>query len=287
MVRLQAEQWTEPLTHHGEGPVWDTQVDALRCVDMLAGDVLTIRDGHLVQRENFGEVAAAWRPRAGGGSLVAVERGFVLVDRGGQREVIGPLWSDHDIRMNEGGCSPDGSFYCGSMSYDAADGRGCLWRLASDGAVSVVLEDLTISNGLTFTAAGQQAYFIDTPTRRVDVLTFAESGGVVDRSPFVDLSVVPGQPDGLTVDADGGVWVAMWGGGAVQHVWPDGSLGDVVAVGVSQPSAVCFGGPELRQLFITTSRFGLDQTVEPAAGAVFIAEPGPRGVAVMPFGGER
>lgn len=282
---MQAHQWTEPFTHHGEGPVWDTHLGALRCVDMLAGDVLTIRDGELVERERFGEIAAAWRPRAGGGSVVAVERGFVLVDAAGRREVVGPLWADTDVRMNEGACGPDGSFYCGSMAFDADPGRGSLWRLAPDRSASVVLDDLTISNGLAFTADGRRAFFVDTPTHRVDLLTFSAPGRVVAREPFADLSQLPGQPDGLALDADGGVWVAMWGGGFVQQVLPDGSLGEVVTVGVSQPSAVCFGGPDLDQLYITTSRFGLADDDEPTAGAVFTARTPSRGAAVRAYAG--
>jgi len=282
---MRAAQWTDPLTHHGEGPVWDADLDALRCVDMLAGDLLTVRDGRLVEREHVGEVAAVWRPRAGGGHVVAVERGFVLIDGAGHCEIVGPLWSDRGIRMNEGTCAPDGSFYCGSMDVDAAPGRGSLWRLAPDGSTGTVLDDLTISNGMAFTVDGRHAYFIDSPTRRVDVLTFAEPGVLIDRRPFADLAAVPGQPDGLALDADGGLWVAMWGGGTVQRIFSDGSLGDALEVGVSQPSAVCFGGPDLEHLFITTSQLGLAPTQEPGAGAVFIARTGTRGVATLPFSG--
>lgn len=266
-----AEQWTGPITHHGEGPVWDTRLDALRCVDMLAGDVLTIREGVEVDRLHLGDVAAVWRPRVGGGSVVAVDRGFVVIDELGARAVIGPLWDDAAVRMNEGACAPDGSFYCGSMDFDATPGRGTLWRLSPDRSVMRVLDNLTISNGLAFTSDGRRAYYIDSPTRRVDVLTFSELGVIAERTVFADLSGARGEPDGLALDAEGGLWVAMWGGGAVQHVWPDGSLGEAVAVGVSQPSAVCFGGPGFDQLYVTTSRYGLASGAEPQAGAVFVA----------------
>jgi sugar lactone lactonase YvrE len=285
VVTSRAQQWTEPVTFHGEGPVWDVRSEALRCVDMLAGDVLTVRDGQVVEREHVGDVAAAWRARADGGYVVAVERGFVLVDEHGDREVVGPLWGDLDVRMNEGGCGPDGSFYCGSMHDDALPGRGSLWRLAPDRSTTRIIDDLSISNGLAFSADGGRAFFIDTPTHRVDVLTFAEPGVVTGRTVFADLADLPGQPDGLALDAEGGVWVAMWGGGTVQRIDPDGSRGDVVEIGVSQPSAVCFGGPDLDQLYVTTSRYSLTDGDEPAAGSVFVAGPGVRGADVMPFGG--
>ena len=282
---MRAQRWTEVVTRHGEGPAWDGRLDALRCVDMLAGDLLTIRAGELVGREHVGDVAAAWRPRAGGGWVVAVERGFVLVDGDGRRESVGPLWDDLDVRMNEGACGPDGSFYCGSMHVDAVAGRGTLWRLGPDRSTRRVIEGLSISNGLAFTADGGRAFFVDTPTRRVDVLELAEPGVVERRTVHVDLADVPGRPDGIALDADGGLWVAMWGGGAVQHVEPDGSLGDVVEVGVSQPSAVCFGGPDLDHLYVTTSRFGLAAGSEPDAGAVFVASPGVRGAPLGEYAG--
>lgn len=284
-MTVRAQQWTVPVTHHGEGPVWDEQLGALRCVDMLAGDLLTLRDGELVDRENFGAIAAAWRPRREGGFVVAVERGFVLVRADGHREDVGPLWDDGDVRMNEGACAPDGSFYCGSMEYDAEPGRGRLWRLAPDRSCSVVLDDVTISNGLAFTADGGRAYFIDTPTHRVDVLTFDGPGVIADRQPFVDLADVPGQPDGLALDAEGGVWVAMWGAGEVRRFDASGRSTQVVDVGVSQVSAVAFGGPIFEDLFITTSRFALSDTDEPQAGAVYVARVGVRGAPVPSFAG--
>jgi sugar lactone lactonase YvrE len=285
MVTTRAEQWTVPVAYHGEGPAWDDDLSALRCVDMLAGDVLTVRDGQLVDRENFGAIAAAWRPRRQGGFVVAVERGFVLVGTDGRREHVGPLWDDSDLRMNEGGCAPDGSFYSGSMEHDAEPGRGSLWRLAPDGSCSVVLDDVTISNGLAFAADGRQAYFIDTPTHRVDVLTFSAPGVVAHRQMFVDLRAVPGQPDGLALDAAGGVWVAMWGAGQVRRFDSEGQLTDVVSVGVMQVSAVAFGGPAFEDLFITTSRFALPDGDEPQAGSVFVARVGVRGAPVPGFAG--
>lgn len=282
---MRAEQWTLPVTHHGEGPFWDDRLGALRCVDMLAGDVLTIRDGELIDRESFGAIAAVWRPRLDGGYVVAVERGFVLVDADGRRETVGPLWDDPDLRMNEGGCAPDGSFYGGSMTYDAEPGRGRLWRMAPDRSCSVVLDDLTISNGLAFTADGRRAYFVDTPTHRVDVLTVTDSGAVAGRQVHVDLTELPGQPDGLALDADGGIWVAMWGAGEVRRFDDRGVLTHVVDVGVTQVSAVAFGGPDHDRLFITTSRFALPETEEPDAGSVFVVDAGVRGAPVEMFHG--
>lgn len=281
MVTARAVQWSDPVTDHGEGPVWDVEQGALRCVDMLAGDVLTLRDGRLVEREHVGAVAAAWRPRHGGGAVVAVERGFVLVGPDGARQSVGPLWEETDVRMNEGGCDAAGAFYSGSMQTEAEPGRGRLWRLDPDGSTSLVLGDLTISNGLVFRPDGR-AYFVDTPTRRIDLLSFDEAGGVADRRPFADLAGVTGQPDGIALDVEGGVWVAQWGGGAVLRLDPDGSVTATVELVVPCPTAVAFGGPEMDQLFVTTSR--LEDPQDPS-GAIFTFPAEVRGRAVNGYGG--
>lgn len=158
-----AEQVTEVCAHHGEGPVWDAAAGVLRWVDMLCGDVLSMAPGDGgIARRHVGAVAAALRPRGGGGLVIAVERGFALLDPGAsQPRTMPELWTDPSVRMNDGGCDPQGRFYCGSMAYDAAPGRGALHRLDPDGATHRVLTGVTISNGLAWSADGATAYYID------------------------------------------------------------------------------------------------------------------------------
>ena len=116
------EQLTGPVAFHAEGPVWSPSWGGLRWVDMLAGDVLTMgldgtgAAGGAISRRHVGAVAAALRPRRGGGAVIAVERGFVLEDVDGELNPLPDLWADPGVRMNEGGCDPDGRFYCGSMA---------------------------------------------------------------------------------------------------------------------------------------------------------------------------
>lgn len=284
---MKAVQITEPALEHGEGPVWSSTWGGLRCVDIPAGDVVTVDEssGGLT-RHHVGTVAAAIRPRARGGMVVALEREFALVepdDKSIRR--LGELWSDPSVRMNDGGCDPDGRFYCGSMAYDAAPGRGRLYRLDPSGAASLVLEGVTISNGLGWSPDGSIAYYVDTPTQRIDVFTYDTEAGLTGRRPFVHIPPEAGAPDGLTVDAEGHVWVALWGGGAVHRYAPDGRLAGKVEVPVTKVTACALGGPKLDRLFITTMREGTDPTREPEAGALFRADVGVAGLPVAMFNG--
>ncbi|MFI5958794.1 SMP-30/gluconolactonase/LRE family protein [Cryptosporangium sp. NPDC051539] len=285
---MRAEQVTDACTEHGEGPVWDTAGGVLRFVDMLAGAVLTfdpVTGG--VRRSAVADVAAALRPRRSGGWVLATERGFALLDPGDLEapDDATPVWieafTDRAIRMNDGGCDPQGRFYCGSMAYSQESGLGTLYRLDADHGVHEVITGLTISNGLCWTPDGASAYFVDSPTRRVDVCAFdPKTGDLQDRRPFVTID--DGLPDGLTVDADGGVWVALYGAGAVHRYDRNGTLDLVVEVPVSQPTSCAFVD---RDLYITTTRENLPEGAEPAAGALFHLRPGVRGVPPLAFAG--
>ena len=275
---------TDAVAYHGEGPVWSDRWGGLRWVDMLAGDVLSLADDGDVGRRHVGDVAAALRPREGGGAVIAVERGFALEDADGSVTALDPVWADPSVRMNEGGCDPDGRFWCGSMAYDRRPGGAALYRLDPDGSVRVGLDGVTISNGLEWSPDGGLAYYADTPTHRVDVLDYDRDTGLTGRRPFVRLSDDE-RPDGLTVDALGGVWVALNGSGVVHCYAPDGVLVEVVEVGARQVTACTFGGRGLDQLFVTTSRENLRPDEDPAAGSLFRAEVGVRGRPVREFAG--
>jgi sugar lactone lactonase YvrE len=273
---------TGPVAFHGEGPVWSARWGGLRWVDMLRGDVLQLADDGSVARTHVDDVAAALRPRRGGGAVIGVRRGFALEDPDGSLTHLPELWSGDGIRMNEGGCDPDGRFLCGTMAYDQRPGAGSLYRLDADGSVTIVLEGVTISNGLEWSPDGAQAYYVDTPTREISVFDYDEAVGLHDRRPFAS---VAGMPDGLTVDADGGVWVALYDGRAVQHFGPDGVPGAQVRVAEGRVTACTFGGADLDRLFITTSREGLSAGEEPSAGSLHVADVGVRGLPVREFAG--
>ena len=282
---MRAEQVTGPVAYHGEGPVWSESWGGLRWVDMFAGDVLSLADDGGIDRRHVGTIAAVLRPRRPGGAVIGVERGFALEEADGTLERLDELWSDTHVRMNEGGCDPDGRFYCGSMSYDHRPGAGALYRLDPDGSVRVVLGSVTISNGLEWSPDGSRAYYNDTPTHRVDVFDYDAESGLTGRRPFAEIPPEVGGPDGLTVDAEGGVWVALYGGAAVRRYTPDGVLDQVLEVAAKKVTACTFGGPDLDQLFITTSREGLNPGEDPLAGSLFRAAVGVAGLPVREFAG--
>jgi sugar lactone lactonase YvrE len=274
-----AHQLTSPLVEHGEGPVWFADAGQLRFVDMLAGDIVTIdADGALVERRSVGTVAAAFRPRARGGLVIAVERGFALLSPEGELTTLPEVWSDPTVRMNDGACDTQGRFLCGSMAYDASPGRGSLHRLELEGTTTTVLSGVTISNGLSFSADGASAIYVDSMTHQVRRYRMpADDGPWLDYDVLVEIDPSVGTPDGLCLDAEGGVWVALWNGSAVHRYAADGELTDVVTLPVPQVTACTLGGPDGRTLFITTSALGVDRDAQPAAGAVFtsrVAVPG-------------
>ncbi len=282
---MHAEQATDPVAFHAEGPVWSERWGGLRWVDMLAGDVLSLAPDGTVSRRHVGQIAAALRPRRGGGAVIGIERGFALENPDGSLTALPEVWSDPAVRMNEGGCDPEGRFYCGSMAYDQHPGGAALYRLDPDRSVHVVLPNVTISNGLDWSPDGSRAYYNDTATHQIAVFDYEPRAGLTGRRTWVQVPPEEGLPDGLTVDAEGGVWVALAGGSAVRRYSPDGALDAVIELPVRKVTACTFGGPGLRQLFITTSREGLKPGDEPLAGSLFRAVPGVAGRPVLEFAG--
>lgn len=263
--------------------MWWTGWGGLRWVDLLEGDLLTLGEGGEVLRRHVSRVAAAIRPRTGGGTIVATGRGVELLDPDDEvEEVIGPLWERLDVRMNEGGCGPDGSFYCGSMQDDGEPAAGSLLRIRPDRSVERVLTSVTVSNGIDFSGDGRHAYYVDSATGRIDVFEVTADGSFDRRRPF---AAIEGTPDGLTVDAEGGVWVAVWGGGRVEHRRPSGELAETVELPTPLVTACTFGGPDLTTLYVTTSALGVPGGSRDAAGRVYALENAGLGRPAAPFQG--
>jgi sugar lactone lactonase YvrE len=289
--RLTADPLELPGAHHGEGPVWDAAAERLLWVDLVEGLVLAWSpDGRGLDEHRLGREVGAVAPRSGGGLVAAVREGFATLDGDGRERVVAaPLADSPDLRMNDGAVDPQGRFWAGSMAYDSRRGAGALYRLDPDGTLEEVLSGVTISNGIDWDPSGRWCYYVDSPERRVDRFAFdAERGQLGERTTAVDLADVPGMPDGLTVDADGCIWVAIWDGGQVRRHAPDGRLLAVVELPLDRPTSCAFGGPALDRLYVTTSRFRLtaDQlSAQPHAGKLFCLDPGTAGKASMPFRG--
>ena len=281
---MHAEQLTAPDADHGEGPVWWHAWGGLCWLDMLRGDVLRLLQNGEVERWHVGSVAAAIRPHGGAGFVIATEDSFVGASLYGEPvRALATAFTDSTVRFNEGACDPLGNFLCGTMRYDAAHGGGRVLRLRPDLTVDLVLDEVTVSNGLQWTADGTHAYYVDSATQRIDVFDHDPSHGLHARRQFVTVAPELGIPDGLALDASGGVWVALFGGGAIHRYAADGTLSEVVDVPVPQVTSCTFGGPEGRELFVTTSRYG--QGDEAPGGAVYVCDAGVAGLPLLGFGG--
>lgn len=281
---MRAEQLTDPITYHGEGPVWFAREQRLHWVDMLAGDVLTLAPDDTINRRHVGSVVAALRPRSRGGAVLGLERGFALEGPDGSIQVLPEIWSSSTVRMNEGGCDPQGRFYCGSMAYDQSPGTAKLYLLDEQLQVHTVMDGVTISNGLDWSPDGSRAYYNDTATGQIAVFDYDPEHGLQHHREFVDIPE-GGQPDGLTVDAEGGVWTAIANQGVVHRYRPDGSLDEIIELPVTKVTACTFGGEHLDRLYITTSQEHIDTEAEPRSGALFYVDPGVTGQPVREFSG--
>ncbi|MFC9919917.1 SMP-30/gluconolactonase/LRE family protein [Agromyces binzhouensis] len=283
---MQAEQITERVAHHGEGAFWDERASLLRFVDMLAGDVVTLLPTGAVTRRHLGDVAAVIRHRSGGGYLVAGEREILLLDDHWELEHSIRVLDGPEARLNEGGCDAAGRFYIGSMAYDMAADAGALYRLDPDGGLHTALPAVTIPNGLVWSADGARAFHNDTGTATITAYRADPDGRLLDPRVLVRFDSGGGAPDGMAIDAEGGLWVALWGGGAVHRYSPQGALEEVVDVpGAGNVTSCAFGGDDRRTLFITTSRQDVDPAADPAAGALFAVSAPVAGAALDGYGG--
>jgi sugar lactone lactonase YvrE len=267
-----------------EGPVWDARRGALLWVDILRGEIHRY-DGEdrviAVLPDPVGAVAV----RAAGGLVAATGMGVALLD-GAAPEWIATV--GRGDRFNEAKCDPAGRLWAGTLTNAQRRGAAALYRLGG-GTIEPVLEDVTLSNGIGWSPDGGTMYYVDTPTETVDAFDFDPATGAVSgRRRFVDLHDVPGRPDGLTVDADGAVWVAMARGWAVRRFLADGTPDLVVDVPAYKVTSCTFGGDDLGELYVTTACFGLDErelAAQPHAGAVFRCRPGVTGLPAAEYAG--
>jgi sugar lactone lactonase YvrE len=270
----------------GEGPVWDAARKELLWVDIERGLVHRRRSNEADVVLDMGQPVGCVVPRAGGGLALALRDGFALLPADGVRpRLVAAVEQQRlDTRMNDGACDSRGRFWAGTMSLAGDTRTAGLYRLDPDLSVTRMLPGLSISNGLGWSADDRLMYHVDTPRRRIDVYEFdAVSGAIGGRRAAIAVAPDEGRPDGLAVDADGGIWVAFWGGGAVQRYNPEGRPDARIELPVSQVTSCCFGDSDLATLYITTAARGAQH--EPLAGSLFCCRPGVRGLPATPFAG--
>jgi sugar lactone lactonase YvrE len=275
----------------GESPIWDDRTGQLLWVDILAGVVKRWSPGSdRVETLGCGQHVGAVALRENGGLVTALRDGFGLAAPGGPVELAVPVDADlPSNRMNDGKVDSAGRFWAGTTTYAEVPGRAALYRLDPDLSVVMALDGVGESNGLCWSRDDRLLYYVDSLLPTVDVFDFdAASGAISNRRTLITIEDGDGVPDGLTIDADGNLWLALWGGGQVRRYAPDGTLDDVVQVPAAQVTSCTFGGPDLGDLYITSARTGLthaDLELSPHAGGVFRVRPGATGLPSHRFRG--
>lgn len=263
-----------------EGPFWDARDQSLNWIEIDAGQLHSWRPVTGWFRSiPIGAPLGAAAPRRLPGFIAGVGLEVVVVGPDGTHARPAALIeTETGLRINDGRCDPTGSFWLGTMSLNLEPRRGRLLRIDPSGGVTSVLEHVGLSNGLDWSPDGLTLYFVDSLAEGVDALESDTAYGLPQRRRrFVDIdnsrSTRMGVtlPDGLTVDADGFVWVAIFGAGRVWRYSPDGRLVGTIEVPVPAATSCCFGGADLGDLYITTGGGGVDQA------HLFRCRPGARG----------
>jgi sugar lactone lactonase YvrE len=269
---------------HPEGIVWDERAGRLLWVDVFKGHVLAYDLGSgALQRQEVGRTLGSVAPRRDGGLVCAVREGFGLLSSGGDFELVSDQLGDSDhLQMNDGGVDARGRFWAGSMTFEfqTRPRAGALYRLDPDGAVSEQLDGISVGNGIGWSPDGDRCYYVDSASHRIDDYAFdLERGALGDRRTLAEVDALP---DGLAVDVDGCVWVAMFLGSQVHRYTPAGRLDRVVRLPGAQVTTCTFGGDDLRTLFVAVSPYGMDDP-EPSAGHIFAFDPGVQGLAMAEY----
>ena len=284
---------TTEQTLLGEGARWDARRDELLVVDILAGGVYRGRvadDGGLSLVRAYqvpGTVGAIAPVQDDQGWLLAAGRGFVHLSVDGSLRPLADDVAPAGTRMNDAACDPQGRFWAGTLADDHHAGGGALYRLDRNGQTELMLDGLTISNGLGWSPDGATMYLVDTGPRVVHAFTFdAERGTISDGRVLITVAEELGGPDGMTVDADGDLWVAIYGGGRVHRYSPEGALRQVLVVPAKQSTSCAFAGPGLRWLYVTTATEAWSdeqRRAEPTAGLVYRFDTDATGRPAAPF----
>ena len=278
----------------GEGAIWHPAEKKLYWVDIEAAELhiynpATGKDKVLPTGEKPGTVV----PIEGGGVLLAAQNSIYSMDTGtGELSLVTKPLHDPLLRFNDGKADPSGRFWVGTMAYDTREGAAALYRMDKDKRFHQVADNVTISNGLVWSADRKTMYYIDSPTLAVQAFDYDDASGEISNGRVVIRvpEAVGGSPDGMAIDTEGMLWIALWGAAAVVRCNPaTGETLQRVEVPALQVTSVAFGGENLDMLYITTARTGLSpEQLEkyPGSGGLFAAKPGVRGVPAEFYKGE-
>ncbi len=267
-------------TELGEGPLWDVARQCLWCVDIMRGHVHRFDPATGGDRVyDIGQPVGAVALRERGDLVCAVRDGFASLDVDtGAVAMIAAVEADNPrTRMNDGAVDAMGRFWAGTMSMHREREQGALYRLDPDGTVTRHLTGVTTSNGIDWSGDNTRMFYIDTGRPQIDVFDFdLVRGEITNRRVFVTIDPAEGKPDGLVLDAEDHVWVALWGGAKVIQFAPDGSRVREIALSAPRTTKPAFGGPDLRDLFVTSAWINMtpeERTAAPDSGCLFRCRP--------------
>jgi sugar lactone lactonase YvrE len=298
----------------GEGPVWLPATQELLRVDIARGQIVVrgvargdaaggnaergdtaggnaergdaagdnAQRGNAERRRGLGVPVGFALPISGGGFVAGAGRTLVrLADLDAEPERLAEVEGGREAnRFNDAACDPRGRLWAGTMSTTREPGAAALYRIEPGGAPAVALAGVTLSNGLDWSLDATRLYYVDSVIQRIDAIDFdVDRGRLGRRRPFANVAPADGLPDGLTVDAEGGVWLALFGGAAIRRYRPDGALDAHIPLPVTHPTSLAFGGPDLDDLYVTSARR------DNRGGALLRLRPGVRGRPATQFGG--
>lgn len=270
----------------GEGSIWHPKENKLYWVD-IEGKSLHIYDPVTNKDKEFalGSRVGTVVPIESGGALVALQSGIHKIDTktGKLTFISNPLPDTVNLRFNDGKCDPAGRFWIGTLAMDSRRRGAVLWRMDKDKSLHLMLDSVSISNGIVWTADRKTMYYNDTPTGTIQGFDYDDKAGEIsNRRVVVRIARGGGSPDGMTIDADGNLWVALWGSGSVGKFDPrTGQLLQKIIVPAPNVSSCAFGGKNLETLYITTARAWVSEEKLkefPLSGGLFAVKPGVRGV---------
>jgi sugar lactone lactonase YvrE len=274
----------------GEGPVWVASEGALYWVDIQGRKIFRFADdGELSQWPTPLRVGSLV-PRSGGGFLAGTDQGIATINlSSGRLDILfNPEEDRPDNRFNDGKVDRQGRFWTGTMDDRERGSAGTLYRIDPDLRCTAIDTGYGITNGPAFSPDGTVMYHSDTLRQVTYVFDLDADGKAANRRTFLQFGEGDGHPDGMTVDSEGCLWIAFWGGWCVRRFSPGGELLQTIEVPVEQPSSCAFGGPDLDRLYVTSATKGLDAAaleMQPKAGGLFMLTPGVQGLADVPFAG--
>jgi sugar lactone lactonase YvrE len=263
-----------------ESPIWIPEREQIAWVDIMDGIVTTACvDGKIVTRVTMDEPVGAIALASNASELVAATPSGLRFVSTKSDIIVAAAEASPTLRMNDGKPDPVGRFVVGTMGIPSpVTGSGTLWSFGGERA-RPLLRSVTISNGLCWSADGLTLYYIDTPTQRIDAFDYdLDSGDISNRRTLFEIDEHDGAPDGMTIDDQGGLWVALWGGGCIRR-YAGKTITEEIPVPTPFVTCPVFVGAELDILIITTAALPFGDDAPDGAGDVYVAKPGTKGLA--------